>query len=656
MKGKKNQKSSKKKGKKQEKLQILSHEPIVIGPGCLAETISKQIIDKLIVSTIIDSNLNRLYNHDFNNLCVDFMINSITPLIDITTMKYDCDSESDFERDTCRVNEPTKCNLERSAYSLLHINKSQVQEMDTGLKNLETKQSLKKRRSTMKLQEEKVHEEKEKESIESDDNNKSNKKNKSVEKKKKAKSVSSQPHVQPKIEKEKTNKENNQNDDPLVETKVRKPFLIDLPSYAIDIKDDRKESEMIKQIRIDYEKELIKRAEKAANINKRQSVKTTSLPSRSKLPSSNVNVMDMSKYTIDCDGKIIYYKQFSPESFSREFNEIKTKDKLIKQCKQERQKLSTPVVEREEKPKEPKSFFPNLISKFPNISNKYNLLDGIKLLNLKKEEKKSLCQPSGDNFDSIIPEPGDRIQNLNDSRFKQGDMNFFEKFNKYSSFDFSKTLKETNTKNNQTYLYSKNQDVSMISDLVSDSSQNVNMKNLSSFASGKNNSSRNEFCLSKMLGNNSLTMSSNLHNMSYTLHKSFSSSKLTVKSPTCLAQTFYDDVLSSTNNEELLTGKRKQLVKFAKIFKEMPFKKLNMAKLNDDRRNRSTGLLDKFTKKLVFSSYDDLNTGNKRLLNDMKEEGDTKIPIKYDYEKLIMRNGLIMKPPLKAVRIKMKKK
>ena len=655
MKGKKKQKSPKKKGKKQETLQILSHEPIVIGPGCLAETISKQIVDKLIVSTIIDSNLNRLYNHDFNNLCTDFMINSITPLIDITTMKYDCDSESDFEADTCKVSEPNKCDFERSAFSLSHINRTQVQETETGLKHLETKQSLKKRRSTLKLQKEKVNEEKEKESIESDDN-KSKKKNKPEEKKNKAKIEKSQPHEQPKIEKIKTDKENNQNSDSLVETKARKPVLINLPSYAIDMKDDRKESEMIKQVRIEYEKELIKKAEKAAIINKRQYVKAASLPSHSKLSSNNSNIMDMSKYTIDCDGKIIHYKPFNPESFTKEFNEIKTKDKLIKQCKQERKKLSTPVVEREEKPKEPKSLFPTLISKFPNISNKYNLIDGIKLLNLNKEEKKTLCPPSGDNFDNIIPEPGVRIQSLNDSRFKQGNMNFFEKFRKYSSFDFSKTLKETNTKNNQTYLYSKNQDASMISDLVSDSSQNINMKNLSSFVSGKDNSSRNDFCLSKMLGNNSLTMSSNLHNMSYTLHKSFSSSKLTVKSPTCLAQTFYDDALSSTNNEELFNGKKKQLIKFGKIFQEMSFKKLNMTKLIDDRRDRSTGVLDKFTKKLVFSSYDDLNIGNKRLLNELKEEGDIKVPTKYNYEKLIMRNGLIMKPPLKSVRIKVKKK
>jgi hypothetical protein len=254
---------------------------------------------------------------------------------------------------------------------------------------------------------------------------------------------------------------------------------------------------------------------------------------------------------------------------------------------------------------------------------------------LNKEEKKILCPPAGDNFDNIIPEPGVRIQSLNDSRFKQGNMNFFEKFSKYSSFDFSKTLKETNTKNNQTYLYSKNQDALMISDLVSDSSQNINMKNLSSFASGKDNSSRNDLCLSKMLGNNSLTMSSNLHNMSYTLHKSFSSSKLTVKSPTCLAQTFYDDALSSTNNEELFNEKRKQLLKFGKIFQEMSFKKLNMTKLIDNRRDRSTGVLDKFTKKLVFSSYDDLNIGNKRLLNELKEEGNIKVPTKYNYQKYL---------------------
>ena len=243
--------------------------------------------------------------------------------------------------------------------------------------------------------------------------------------------------------------------------KKKKITKIDLPSFPIENLEIRKESEEILNLRkekLDLINQKQKELEELKNKNNR--IKNNLEKEKKKKKGG--------KYTFDNEGKLILLKEIKPESLLKEFWNIMSKQKEIKSGKsleivnKERIKMEKDAkkfIEYNSEDRPYKLLFRPKIDVSSKDINEINKNDKEKENTNSNKDNKSNNQnqskkneevidyieypiePSGSNFQIMNPSIGVKIKEK--FKIKNGGVNFYEKFHKYSINEFNKTLQDT---------------------------------------------------------------------------------------------------------------------------------------------------------------------------------------------------------------------
>ena len=260
-------------------------------------------------------------------------------------------------------------------------------------------------------------------------------------------------------EKPKDRKDNNIEDENS-SNKKKKFTMINLPFYPIENLEIRKESEEILNLRKE-QLELI--------IQKEKELKQSKIKIRNDFEKNKKK--KKGKYTIDNEGKIVMINEIKPENLLKEFYPVISKQKEVKLGKtleavrKEKIKMENNAkknIEYNETDRQNKFHFLrarvnnslNDINKNSDIKDKENSnsKDSNNILNQNKRQTIDKSddtndvniyqfEPSGSNFDIMNPSIGVKIQEKH--KVKNGGVNFYEKFQKYSINEFNKTLQDT---------------------------------------------------------------------------------------------------------------------------------------------------------------------------------------------------------------------
>ena len=245
--------------------------------------------------------------------------------------------------------------------------------------------------------------------------------------------------------------------------KKKKFTMINLPFYPIENLEIRKESEEILNLRKE-QLELIIQKEKELQELKQSKIKIRNDFEKNKKKKKG-------KYTVDNEGKIVIINEIKPENLLKEFYPVMSKQKEVKLGKtleavrKEKIKMENNAkknIEYNEADRHNKFHYLrarvnnslNDLNKNSDIKDKENSnsKDSKSILNQNKRQTidKSddindttiyQIEPSGSNFDIMNPSIGVKIQEK--YKVKNGGVNFYEKFHKYSINEFNKTLQDT---------------------------------------------------------------------------------------------------------------------------------------------------------------------------------------------------------------------
>lgn len=245
--------------------------------------------------------------------------------------------------------------------------------------------------------------------------------------------------------------------------KKKKFTMINLPFYPIENLEIRKESEEILNLRKE-QLELIIQKEKELQELKQSKIKIRNDFEKNKKKKKG-------KYTVDNEGKIVMINEIKPENLLKEFYPVMSKQKEVKlgktleAVKKEKIKMENNAkknIEYNEADKQNKLHFLrarvnnslNDINKNNDFKEKENsnskdsnsIINQNKRLTMDKSDDINELttyhfEPSGSNFDIMNPSIGVKIQEK--FKVKNGGVNFYEKFHKYSINEFNKTLQDT---------------------------------------------------------------------------------------------------------------------------------------------------------------------------------------------------------------------
>lgn len=235
--------------------------------------------------------------------------------------------------------------------------------------------------------------------------------------------------------------------------KKKRIAIMNYPSYPIENLEVRKESEEILNLRKET-LEMINQREKELQELRQKRIKINNELDKEKKKKKG-------KYTFDNEGKLILVNEIRPENLLKEFWPVTSKQKEIKlgksleMIKREKMKMENNAKKNiqyneEDRPyriyllksRINESFYD--INKEKENSNENNSKNG------QKETKKKnydpfndffYVEPSGSNFQIMNPSIGVKIQEK--SKIKNGGINFYEQFHKYSINEFNKTLQDT---------------------------------------------------------------------------------------------------------------------------------------------------------------------------------------------------------------------
>ena len=235
--------------------------------------------------------------------------------------------------------------------------------------------------------------------------------------------------------------------------KKKRIAIMNYPSYPIENLEVRKESEEILNLRKET-LEMINQREKELQELRQKRIKINNELDKEKKKKKG-------KYTFDNEGKLILVNEIRPENLLKEFWPVTSKQKEIKlgksleMIKKEKMKMENNAKKNiqyneEDRPyriyllksRINESFYD--INKEKENSNENNSKNG------QKETKKKnydpfndffYVEPSGSNFQIMNPSIGVKIQEK--SKIKNGGINFYEQFHKYSINEFNKTLQDT---------------------------------------------------------------------------------------------------------------------------------------------------------------------------------------------------------------------
>ena len=414
----------------------------------ISEGIVKIIIDKIIINSIYEANLNQI-NNQLNDYYFEYLQGQIEPLfeenfINYTNLKNDENklfwkTPKPPENQWIEILEPETVENDRYESSEVNIQeikskKEIISETNEGIENIENIEN----------------------------NNNTIKKNQTKEKNSRLKTIRQKNKNEEILVNDENKNENNNNDidnktknnqklvnnmaNTLQNNRGKKRIVMvdfpseDIPGIETEFKHDIYEPSNIHILRKDKEEE-IKNKEKEIKLNKD---KGNALKKKEEIEKliKNVKTIDSNKFTFDSNGKIISFKAYKLDNLSKDFTFIKNNIKEKNEKEEVVPIKSKKFTRQSVKEQNEEIVIRDNSRMFEHYGNEE-----------KKEKNKEKIIPSGSNFKLILPNIGVVVKENNNK--KEGSRDFNKYFKKYSMKDYDKILNEYVPLQNKTKIKTK---------------------------------------------------------------------------------------------------------------------------------------------------------------------------------------------------------
>ena len=414
----------------------------------ISEGIVKIIIDKIIINSIYEANMNKI-NNQLNDYYFEYLQGQIEPLfeenfINYTNLKNDENklfwkTPKPPENQWIEILEPETVENDRYESSEVNIQeikskKEIISETNEGIENIENiennNNTIKKNQTKEKnLRLKTIRQKNKNEEILVNDENKNENNNNDIDNKTK--------NNQKLVNNTANTIQNNRGKKRIVMVEFPSE---DIPGIETEFKHDIYEPSNIHILRKDKEEE-IKNKEKEIKLNKD---KGNALKKKEEIEKliKNVKTIDSNKFTFDSNGKIISFKAYKLDNLSKDFTFIKNNIKE-KNEKEEAVPIKSKKFTRQSVKEQNEEIVIRDNSRmFEHYGNEE-----------KKEKNKEKIIPSGSNFKLILPNIGVVVKENNNK--KEGSRDFNKYFKKYSMKDYDKILNEYVPLQNKTKIKTK---------------------------------------------------------------------------------------------------------------------------------------------------------------------------------------------------------
>ena len=414
----------------------------------ISEGIVKIIIDKIIINSIYEANLNQI-NNQLNDYYFEYLQGQIEPLfeenfINYTNLKNDENklfwkTPKPPENQWIEILEPETVENDRYESSEVNIQeikskKEIISETNEGIENIENiennNNTIKKNQTKEKnLRLKTIRQKNKNEEILVNDENKNENNNNDIDNKTK--------NNQKLVNNMANTLQNNRGKKRIVMVDFPSE---DIPGIETEFKHDIYEPSNIHILRKDKEEE-IKNKEKEIKLNKD---KGNALKKKEEIEKliKNVKTIDSNKFTFDSNGKIISFKAYKLDNLSKDFTFIKNNIKEKNEKEEVVPIKSKKFTRQSVKEQNEEIVIRDNSRMFEHYGNEE-----------KKEKNKEKIIPSGSNFKLILPNIGVVIKENNNK--KEGSRDFNKYFKKYSMQDYDKILNEYVPLQNKTKIKTK---------------------------------------------------------------------------------------------------------------------------------------------------------------------------------------------------------
>ena len=414
----------------------------------ISEGIVKIIIDKIIINSIYEANMNKI-NNQLNDYYFEYLQGQIEPLfeenfINYTNLKNDENklfwkTPKPPENQWIEILEPETVENDRYESSEVNIQeikskKEIISETNEGIENIENIENnnsiIKKNQTKEKnLRLKTIRQKNKNEEILVNDENKNENNNNDIDNKTK--------NNQKLVNNMANTIQNNRGKKRIVMVDFPSE---DIPGIETEFKHDIYEPSNIHILRKDKEEE-IKNKEKEIKLNKD---KGNALKKKEEIEKliKNVKTIDSNKFTFDSNGKIISFKAYKLDNLSKDFTFIKNNIKEKNEKEEVAPIKSKKFARQSVKEQNEEIVIRDNSRMFEHYGNEE-----------KKEKNKEKIIPSGSNFKLILPNIGVVIKENNNK--KEGSRDFNKYFKKYSMKDYDKILNEYVPLQNKTKIKTK---------------------------------------------------------------------------------------------------------------------------------------------------------------------------------------------------------
>ena len=414
----------------------------------ISEGIVKIIIDKIIINSIYEANMNKI-NNQLNDYYFEYLQGQIEPLfeenfINYTNLKNDENklfwkTPKPPENQWIEILEPETVENDRYESSEVNIQeikakKEIISETNEGIENIENiennNNTIKKNQTKEKnLRLKTIRQKNKNEEILVNDENKNENNNNDIDNKTK--------NNQKIVNNMANTIQNNRGKKRIVMVDFPSE---DIPGIETEFKHDIYEPSNIHILRKDKEEE-IKNKEKEIKLNKD---KGNALKKKEEIEKliKNVKTIDSNKFTFDSNGKIISFKAYKLDNLSKDFTFIKNNIKEKNEKEEVVPIKSKKFTRQSVKEQNEEIVIRDNSRMFEHYGNEE-----------KKEKNKEKIIPSGSNFKLILPNIGVVVKENNNK--KEGSRDFNKYFKKYSMKDYDKILNEYVPLQNKTKIKTK---------------------------------------------------------------------------------------------------------------------------------------------------------------------------------------------------------
>ena len=414
----------------------------------ISEGIVKIIIDKIIINSIYEANMNKI-NNQLNDYYFEYLQGQIEPLfeenfINYTNLKNDENklfwkTPKPPENQWIEILEPETVENDRYESSEVNIQeikskKEIISETNEGIENIENiennNNTIRKNQTKEKnLRLKTIRQKNKNEEILVNDENKNENNNNDIDNKTK--------NNQKLVNNMANTIQNNRGKKRIVMVDFPSE---DIPGIETEFKHDIYEPSNIHILRKDKEEE-IKNKEKEIKLNKD---KGNALKKKEEIEKliKNVKTIDSNKFTFDSNGKIISFKAYKLDNLSKDFTFIKNNIKEKNEKEEVAPIKSKKFTRQSVKEQNEEIVIRDNSRMFEHYGNEE-----------KKEKNKEKIIPSGSNFKLILPNIGVVVKENNNK--KEGSRDFNKYFKKYSMKDYDKILNEYVPLQNKTKIKTK---------------------------------------------------------------------------------------------------------------------------------------------------------------------------------------------------------